>query len=327
MNKTLVSVIMPIYNSSKFLENAILSVLNQTYAEFELLLIDDGSTDDSAKICSKFVIADKRVKYFYQNNQGVCSARNLGIKLAQADYICFIDDDDFYEPKFIETMITCLLVEDVDYVKCGRKNLKIKDDKIIKSLSHSYESNVFDFEDFCKNYVSIRRSGILSSIWNGIFKKSIIINNNIAFDSLIKHGNEDIIFNSLYFRFCKKIAFVKEVLYVHNYRLSHSESAKFYSDQIENRFKAVIFEKELIKSYVYQLDTLLFLGCFEMLSMISKATYKDRIKSINIIDTMVSQIDKRNVFAKGKREKIGWFFIKKKWYNSFALVCKIGRML
>ena len=105
IEQNLVSIILPFYNSQKFLEEAIKSIINQTYKNWELLLINDGSSDDSLKIAKKY-LRDKRLKLIsYDKNKGPAYSRNLGIKEAQGEYICFLDSDDLWEKKKLKTQI------------------------------------------------------------------------------------------------------------------------------------------------------------------------------------------------------------------------------
>ncbi|MCR5849053.1 MAG: glycosyltransferase family 2 protein [Lachnospiraceae bacterium] len=101
----LVSVIIPVYNSTAYLKRCVDAVLSQTYKELEVLLIDDGSTDDSLAICREYEKNDPRVKAFHKENGGSSSARNVGIKEAGGEYICFCDSDDYYEPDIIENLM------------------------------------------------------------------------------------------------------------------------------------------------------------------------------------------------------------------------------
>lgn len=101
-----VSVIVPVYKVEKYLPECIESVLAQTFTDFELILVDDGSPDNSGKICDDYAARDSRIRVFHKENGGVSSARNLGIKNARADYIAFLDSDDWWKPEFLEKMVT-----------------------------------------------------------------------------------------------------------------------------------------------------------------------------------------------------------------------------
>lgn len=118
MNNILVSIIIPVYNVEKFLARCLDSVLIQTYTNIEVLLIDDGSTDHSGEICDSFAAADSRFVVFHKKNGGVSTARNLGLKYAKGDYICFVDSDDTVEPDMIQYMLQNALTHDADISCC-----------------------------------------------------------------------------------------------------------------------------------------------------------------------------------------------------------------
>ena len=105
----LISVVVPVYNVEDVLHFCIDSILNQTYSDFELLLVDDGSTDKSGDICDQYARKDTRIRVFHKENGGVSSARNLGIDNANGEYICFIDSDDYVNSEFLDSLIShCL---------------------------------------------------------------------------------------------------------------------------------------------------------------------------------------------------------------------------
>ena len=106
--KEIVSVIMPVYNSAEYLARAIDSVLAQTFEDFELILINDGSTDNSLQICEKYQREDDRIEIINKENGGLCSARNVGLDNAKGIYIAFIDNDDKFEPSYLEVAVSAL---------------------------------------------------------------------------------------------------------------------------------------------------------------------------------------------------------------------------
>ena len=121
-----VSVIMPVYNSKQFLPEAIESVLKQSMSDFELILVNDGSTDGSAEVCDKYADTDGRIRVIHKKNGGVCSARNVGIDASRSEYVTFIDNDDYYDTDFLEVLFSGIISENADLAKCGRKNIRIR---------------------------------------------------------------------------------------------------------------------------------------------------------------------------------------------------------
>ncbi|MFQ6791905.1 glycosyltransferase family 2 protein [Thomasclavelia sp.] len=117
----LVSVIVPVYNVSKYLDRCINSIVNQIYSNIEIILVDDGSTDDSGTKCDIWKRRDERIKVIHKNNGGLSDARNHGILKASGNYICFVDSDDWIEPKYIQILLHDLINYNADVSVCGKK--------------------------------------------------------------------------------------------------------------------------------------------------------------------------------------------------------------
>lgn len=117
MNK--VTVIVPVYRVEAYLERCVRSLTGQTYDDLEIILVDDGSPDNSGAVCDALAAEDRRIRVIHQPNQGVSSARNNGLDAMTGDWVCFCDGDDWYEPDFVEKMLACAETEDADYVICN----------------------------------------------------------------------------------------------------------------------------------------------------------------------------------------------------------------
>ena len=115
----LVSIIIPVYNVERYLERCVNSVVNQTYSNIEILLIDDGSTDNSGTLADELGTRDERIKVVHQKNGGLSVARNTGLSIAKGNYIYFVDSDDYIDPDMIKTMYELLIKDDADFVCCG----------------------------------------------------------------------------------------------------------------------------------------------------------------------------------------------------------------
>ena len=114
-----VSVVVPVYNTEKYLQRCIQSILGQTYERLELILIDDGSTDSSGTLCDAAAQKDSRVKVLHKENEGAGEARNYGINMAEGDYICFVDSDDYIAHRYIEIMLKTAERYDCGLVQCN----------------------------------------------------------------------------------------------------------------------------------------------------------------------------------------------------------------
>ena len=133
-NMVNVSIIVPIYNAENSIELTIDSILNQNYKDFELILINDGSKDNSGLICNRFAAVDKRIKVIHQNNSGAAFARNIGIKIAKGKYIAFVDADDILKEDWLSTMIEPMMDHNTDLICTWYKKIFKKNKKIVKSI-------------------------------------------------------------------------------------------------------------------------------------------------------------------------------------------------
>ena len=128
-----VSIIVPVYNTERFLNRCIDSVLAQTYSDWELLLVDDGSTDSSGSICDEYATQDSRIRVFHKENGGVSSARNLGLDYARGEWITFVDSDDYIAPDMIEKLYETQKRNNADITVCGYRWVD-KEGKNLKSF-------------------------------------------------------------------------------------------------------------------------------------------------------------------------------------------------
>ena len=119
-----ISVIVPVYNVEKYLRKCIESILNQTFREFELILVDDGSTDSSGKICDEYALKDSRIKVIHKENGGASSARNAGLDVAKGEYIGFVDSDDWIEMDMYGELYRLIKENNTDISVCGINNIK-----------------------------------------------------------------------------------------------------------------------------------------------------------------------------------------------------------
>lgn len=118
-NMPKISVIIPVYKVEQYLEDCIKSLLSQTFTDFEIILVDDGSPDNSGALCDKYAASDSRIKVFHKENGGVSSARNTGIKASKGEWICFVDSDDWVEPDYLEKLYKTVFEKQADVSICG----------------------------------------------------------------------------------------------------------------------------------------------------------------------------------------------------------------
>lgn len=192
-----ISLIIPVYDAGKYLSKCIDSILNQSFKDFELILVNDGSKDNSLEICNQYSGLDARVIVVNQENGGVSSARNHGLEVAKGDYICFVDADDHVTPSYLEHLVRPALQNDrIDLVLQGR--IKCESGKQTK-IAPDRDRIYFLSEDsgFFKD-VSLFR---FCAVYSKIFKRDIIRSHEISFSSSLNHG-EDFDFLAKYLLYC-----------------------------------------------------------------------------------------------------------------------------
>ncbi|MBO5091601.1 MAG: glycosyltransferase [Clostridia bacterium] len=237
----LISIIVPVYKVEKYLSECIDSILAQTYENFELVLVDDGSPDNSGKICDEYASRDKRIKVIHKGNAGVSSARNTGLDNANGDYITFIDSDDFVDKRYLEVLYNSLKQNDSDISIC--KFSAYKNGNYIASLEKFPKSITVDFLDnrfvnYLSQYFNFKKN-IMGSCWRTLYKRELIghyrLNQNLKIC-------EDLLFLITLMCEAKKLSFSNEVLYF--YRSNESSAIRSYKENyLENN---IFLDKELI---------------------------------------------------------------------------------
>ena len=212
MKNIKVSVIVPIYNTEKFLKKCIESILNQTLQEIEIILINDGSTDNSHTICFEYAKKyPEKIKYINNKNIGCSATRNLGIELAQGEYIAFVDSDDYIEKEMYEEMYIKSQKTASDIVVCGINTISLENKKIwVRKVKNKNEK-----------YEYFTREQLLNNPVNKLFKTKILKNNQIFFP-LNTQFAEDIVFCIKSIIYSKKISAVEKEFY--NYIIHKNNS-------------------------------------------------------------------------------------------------------
>ena len=228
--KNLISVIIPVYNSEKTLDKCINSILNQTYNNYEIILVNNSSTDSSKEIINKFIKNYKSIKYFNINEQSVGKARNKGLSVANGEFICFIDSDDIVHKNYLKTLIDNINKHDMSICAFTNNIKKMTDSN--KSITHLNQSQALEH--------ILNNRKIQGYVWNKLFKSNIIKNNNLQFNETLKIG-EDIDFVFEYLKYCKNIIYVNKKLYYYNKNTNNTvtniENYKFCLASWENMFK------------------------------------------------------------------------------------------
>ena len=187
MNPTF-SVIIPVFNAEKHLAKTLLSVAQQTYNCYEVLLVDDGSTDHSVEICKEFSRKDNRFSLYRKTNGGVSSARNLGLQRAKGEYVIFVDSDDIVEAVLLEKTLADLKESNADMLLFGMSFDIEKQGKIVKRIEKKCEGKVFSVKELDKYYKQLYEENYIISMCNRVVRLSLIRDNGVKFNE--KNTNE-----------------------------------------------------------------------------------------------------------------------------------------
>ena len=231
MGNELVSIIVPVYNTEEYIRQCLDSILNQTYQNFECLLINDGSSDNSADICREFVAKDTRFRYFEKENGGVSSARNLGIERSEGAYITFIDSDDWVDSDYLEVLYSAILEEQADIAVSTYKKFNTSDNCwYFHSFQVKYDRKVFTNIELIDELVDLDSFDFSYRFVSGklVNKTSL---KKIRFNKLTTLG-EDMEFWFKLYLISARIVYVNRDSYI--YRVSddsrHVSLEKFRSD-------------------------------------------------------------------------------------------------
>jgi len=256
MNSPRISIIVPVYNVEKYLSECIESILLQTYSDFELLLIDDGSPDQSGAICDEYAARDQRIRVFHKENGGVSSARNLGIDNAKGEWITFVDSDDRLE---VNTLMSCsTFFKDYDIIRFSMRLVLNQEGTSVNDIKISENDTK---EEYISEVVS--RNAILG-ICGGIYKKSIFNDNNIRFSPNLINGEDWFVLLQCLLH-CNALKILNKPLYLYNrfvetsctnvFRFDVHYSALLALDEIKKLMEAQQdkanesnYNKELIKA-------------------------------------------------------------------------------
>lgn len=243
-----ISVIVPVYNAEKYLEKCVESVRNQSFQDWELLLVDDGSRDGTRAICDRCAADDDRVRVFHKKNGGVSSARNLGLREAKGEYIAFLDVDDRYEYRFLETLWSAMEQAGADTAACAHLNLYADGSKTVEPV---LPAGVYDRQGIREGIVDplvgdrLCRPLFNGFIWRYLYSASIIRDNHIAFEGAYL---EDELFLIEYFCHAGKLVVTEEPLY--RYFLNPSSVTHRYMPDFIKVFGRFMERKEaLVKQY------------------------------------------------------------------------------
>lgn len=240
----MISIIIPVYNVSQYLNECIQSVINQSYQNFECILIDDGSSDGSEIICDQWTQHDNRIRVIHQPNQGVSKARNKGIAEAQGEYIAFIDSDDWIDSNYLNTLLRPIEESNVDLVVCGLQQHYSNE----TFKNYSYKTGIIHIErQDTKAFTDINKKFLLFGPVIKLYKRTIIQTHNIHFPPEYTYG-EDLLFNYNYLEYVKAIYIIDQCLY--HYRIIGNGTLS--SIKRINQFEIDYAQWNILKDFFYR---------------------------------------------------------------------------
>lgn len=254
----MISVVIPVYNSEKYLEKCLDSILKQTYKDLEIICVDDGSADKSFNILKKYASKDNRLKCYKNDLKGVSAARNYALARCSGDYVLFVDSDDWIDETTCEVALKTIEAEEADSViwpyireRTGESRKKhifdrdtVFDEEKVQKQIHRRMIGILDEE-----LAQPENADALCTVWGKLYKRKIIVDKNITFYDLQKIGTyEDGLFNLEYFRYVKKAVFLNHYLY--HYRKTNTESITVaYNEKLSQQWASLF---HIMQAYIEQ---------------------------------------------------------------------------
>lgn len=322
MNDVLVSVVVPIYNGEKYIQRCVSCLQAQTYSNYEVIFINDGSKDNSGKILDEIAKKDSRIRVIHKENSGVCAARNDGIMLSSGAYVYFYDVDDEITPNLLEENVTLAIKNNADVVMFGFWYKLIEQNKeIINEPKHLFVGDGEDF--FRQELIAVLKSEILNAPWNKLFRVNFLRDSGLLFDERYPIY-EDIMFNVSLLKVAKNIVISPNAYYKYCVMTSGTAITRFfevyfeavtqfyyysmdYCKQFENH---MLQEEEFTKVYITYVYT--HLKQISTQENLSRHRKKELIESICDSTVFIEALEK--VTFTGKKRYI-CHLIKKKRVN------------
>lgn len=316
--KWMFTFIVPVYNVELYIERCINSLINQTYFDFEIILIDDGSTDNSPQICDNYMSEDQRIKVIHKKNGGLSDARNIGIKEAKGEYLIFVDSDDYIKNDTCERI--CKLI---DYN--GKVDVIVGEADEIHPNKVSYQKHTNLKENFIytnKEYIklSCQKKQFYMPAWINIYKRSFITKNELYFEKGLIH--EDMEWSPRVFLAAQKIIYLKNPFYFYIIRdgsitrstnmIKNKEHLLFILDKLYHLFSEIndIELKEVLNGFLIQ-QYLSIMGKYSIdkkednINLKLTFTSKYKLENIDLFKSMILKINRKMYFKLWKLKTKG----------------------
>jgi len=258
MKKSLISIVVPVYGVEEYLERCVDSIINQTYKNIEIILVDDESPDNCGKLCDEFAKKDKRIIVIHKKNGGLSDARNAGLEKSSGEYVCFVDSDDFVSELYVEKLLNGAIKNNADICACNFEYTDLNDKRWIRKEK---ENKVYSRKEAIKDIFTTEQNTEVMA-WNKIYKKSLFTQNDIRFPYGKIH--EDNFTTYKLYNKANKIALISDKLYYYVQR-DNSIMAVFN----EKRFDILLALDEIKEYFKDKNEFKLEIECNEMLIYLS----------------------------------------------------------
>lgn len=308
----MISVIIPIYNTEKYLEECIISVLQQTYSDLEVILVDDGSTDESYSICSRYALKDNRIQVIRQENQGISAARNAGVKASRGEYVFFLDSDDYLEEDALRVLLDLIENSDADLGVASIRHVDMRGEEIAKECFQD-EKSLLDDRSFWKVVYS-KTMGV--TVWSKLYKSEMVKRCEFPVGKI----NEDECYINDIMSKVQKIACTADI--VLNYRRREESITHSPGKERLDKCWFLLERFELLKQKGY---SEYYYPTFAVGSAAMVKYYKSS-EGMDVHELEIIRKKYRNwakelkPFAKGKEKLMLWLFI-----HNWSAYCKIKR--
>lgn len=287
-----ISVLIPAYNVERYLPKCLDSVLSQTFDDFEVILINDGSTDGTGKICDDYAAKDSRIKVYHQDNKGISATRTLCLQYAAGEYIQFVDSDDWIEPNMLEMMYNKARISDSDVVEC---------------FFYLESANASDPYCFChskrEDFLNDSIAGKWAVLWRHLFKKAFLIRLGISFPKEID-GGEDYYFVTKSLLLADRVESCEQLLYHYNFNNENSFihrgsfEKKIYQYSATMLVEDLLKQKKVLQMYESSLNYRKYIVKKELLKCSIKRSYK-----------YYPEIDLKSIkYSAGVKQKVRFLF-------------------
>lgn len=282
-----VSVIVPIYNVERYIEECLISLINQRFDDYEIILVNDGSNDDSISIANNYLSKFSNIKLINKENGGLSSARNYGLKYAIGEYICFVDSDDIVTDEYIYNLYNKAKENEVDIVLASHK--KIWENGLIKDVKRETfnENEILSGKEVLLK--QLRKKDFMAEVWDDIYRREFLEKNNITFYEGIYHEDEEFTFKALLV--AEKVGFLKSYDYLYRQR----ENSIMSSTKIEKRVADILTIIQTLQERYNQCKgrsekELIYIRTLNLLNTITDLI-KDENKNSYYFELVKSKID------------------------------------